>query len=191
MDGVPKNQIEHPVRRSPIINLSGGCNNRKLYFSLRSHYASAVSVRRVGDMIQDGEYAAWSKTPRGEGTGIVTLANGEITGGDSVLSYSGWYKAEDDRFTAVLTTRRHTAGQPTVFGIDEVELRLAGKSAGVTASCTGTATQAPDLPFQATLIRIQTTQAPSIAPAQKSGSAGVLVDLQRHGVLHAAGKARL
>lgn len=141
-------------------------------------------------MLQDGEYAAWYKTPRGEGTGIVTLADGEITGGDSVLSYSGWYKVEDDRFTAVLTTRRHSAGQPSVFGIDEVELRLAGKSTGVTASCTGTATQAPDLPFQATLIRIQTTQAPSIAPAQKSGSAGVLVDLQRHSVSQATAKAR-
>jgi hypothetical protein len=141
-------------------------------------------------MLQDGEYAAWYKTPRGEGTGIVYLANGEITGGDGVLSYSGWYKVEEDRFTAVVTTRRHTAGQPSVFGIDEVELRLAGKSAGVTASCTGTAAQAPDLPFQATLIRVQTTQSPSIAPAQKSGSAGVLVDLQRHGVSQATSKAR-
>jgi hypothetical protein len=44
-------------------------------------------------MIQDGEYAAWYKTPRGEGTGIVQLANGEITGGDSVLSYSAGTKS--------------------------------------------------------------------------------------------------
>jgi hypothetical protein len=78
-----------------------------------------------------------------------------------------------------------------VFGIDEVELRLSGKSAGATASCTGTATEAPELPFQATLIRVQTSQAPSIVPAQKSGSAGVLVDLQRHGVSHPAIKSRL
>jgi hypothetical protein len=78
-----------------------------------------------------------------------------------------------------------------VFGIDEVELRLAGKSTGVTASCAGTATQAPDLPFQATLIRVQTVQAPSIAPAHKSATAGVLVDLQRHGVSHQTIKSRL
>jgi hypothetical protein len=130
-------------------------------------------------MLQDGEYAAWYKTPRGEGTGIVHLANGAITGGDNVLSYSGWYKVEEDRFTAVLMTRRHAAGHPSVFGIDEVELRLAGKSTGVTASCAGTATQAPDVPFQATLIRVQTPQ-PSASP-HKSGSAGVLVDLQRNG----------
>ena len=142
-------------------------------------------------MLQDGEYAAWYKTPRGEGTGIVHLANGKISGGDCGLSYSGWYTVEEDRFTAVLTTRRHTAGQPSLFGIDEIELQLAGKSTGATASCTWTATQAPELPFQATLIRVQTSQAPSIAPAQKSGSAGVLLDLQRRGVSQATIKSRL
>jgi hypothetical protein len=41
------NQIEHGFRRSPIVNLTGGCNNRKLYLLLSSHYASAVSMRRV------------------------------------------------------------------------------------------------------------------------------------------------
>jgi hypothetical protein len=139
------------------------------------------------DMLRDGEYAAWFKTPRGEGIGIVHLANGEITGGDNVSNYSGWYKVEEDRFTAVLTTRRHTVGPPSVFDVDEVELRLSGKSTGVTASCTGTATQAPDMPFQATLIRVQTPQPWS--SAHKSGSAGVLVDLQRNGVSQ-PGKSR-
>jgi hypothetical protein len=128
-------------------------------------------------MIQDGEYAAWFKTPRGEGTGIVRLANGEITGGDSVLTYSGRYEVDEDRFTAVVSTKRHAAGQPSVFGVDEVELKLAGKSMGVTACCSGTAKQAPELPFQATLIRVQAPSLESSAPARKSGSAGVLVDL--------------
>jgi hypothetical protein len=139
-------------------------------------------------MIEDGEYAAWYKTRQGEGTGIVRLANGEITGGDSVLSYSGRYEVDEDRFTAVLSTKRHTAGQPSVFGIDEVELKLTGKSTGVTASCTGTAKQAPGLPFQATLIRVQTPA--SSEPVRKSGSAGVLVDLQRHTVSHQTNKSR-
>jgi hypothetical protein len=134
-------------------------------------------------MIQDGEYAAWYKTARGEGTGIVHLANGEITGGDCVLTYSGRYEVDEDRFTAVLSTKRHTAGQPSVFGVDEVELKLTGKSTGVTASCTGIAKQAPGLLFQATLIRVQTSSSPSSGePVRKSESAGVLVDLQRPGV---------
>jgi hypothetical protein len=102
-------------------------------------------------MLRDGRYAAWFRTSRGEGTGIVDLANGKISGGDSIFTYSGSYEVDDDRFTAALTTRRHAAGPPTVFGIDEVEVRLAGKVNGMTASCSGTAEQAPGVAFEATL----------------------------------------
>ena len=102
-------------------------------------------------MIRDGRYAAWFRTSRGEGTGIVDLANGKISGGDSIFTYSGSYEVDDDRFTAALTTRRHAAGPPTVFGIDEVEVRLAGKVNGMTATCSGTAEQAPGVAFEATL----------------------------------------
>jgi hypothetical protein len=133
-------------------------------------------------MLQDGQYAAWFKTPRGAGTGILLLANGKITGGDSILTYSGSYEVEEDRFTAVVSTRRYAAGQPTLFGIDEVQIEVAGTSRGVTACCTGAARQAPELAFQATLIRVQTASLASSAPVRKSGSADVLIGLQRHGV---------
>ena len=102
-------------------------------------------------MLRDGRYAAWFRTSRGEGTGIVDLANGKISGGDSIFTYSGSYEVDDDRFTATLSTRRHAAGPTTVFGIDEVEVRLAGKINGITASCSGTAEQAPGVAFEATL----------------------------------------
>jgi hypothetical protein len=103
-------------------------------------------------MHRDGRYAVWYKTSRGEGTGIVRLANGQISGGDSFFSYSGSYEVDDDKFTAALKTARHAEGPPTVFGLEEVEVVLAGKFNGRMASCSGTATQAPDQPFQATLI---------------------------------------
>ena len=103
-------------------------------------------------MQRDGRYAVWFRTPRGEGTGIVDLANGIISGSDSFLTYGGSYKVDDDRFTATLTTTRHAAGPPTLFGIDEVELELAGQFKGRMASCSGAARQAPDLRFEATLI---------------------------------------
>jgi hypothetical protein len=102
-------------------------------------------------MIKDGKYAAWFRTPRGEGTGIVHLANGTISGGDSIFTYGGSYQVDEDRFTATLTTRKHAAGPPTVFGIDEVEVKLVGKSNGTTALCSGTAEQAPGVVFEATL----------------------------------------
>lgn len=102
-------------------------------------------------MLRDGRYAAWFRTSHGEGTGIVNLANGRISGGDSIFTYDGSYEVDDDRFTAALTTKRHAAGPSTVFGVDEVEVRLTGKVNGTTASCRGTAQQAPNLTFEATL----------------------------------------
>lgn len=103
-------------------------------------------------MYRDGRYAVWFRTSRGEGTAIVHLANGKISGGDSFFSYSGSYEVDDDRFTAALTTIRHAAGPPTLFGLDEVEVELAGRFKGRMASCSGTTKQVPALPFEATLI---------------------------------------
>jgi hypothetical protein len=106
-------------------------------------------------MIEDGEYAAWYKTPRGEGTGILVLANGKITGSDSVLAYSGSYEVDGDHFSAIVFTKRHSPGQPSLFGIDDIELAVEGQLNGKTLSCSGHARQAPELPFHATLIRVQ------------------------------------
>ena len=55
------------------------------------------------------------------------LANGDISGGDSVLSYSGRYQVDEDRFTATLFTTRHSPGHTSLFGVDEVELRPRGQ----------------------------------------------------------------
>ena len=76
-------------------------------------------------MLKDGTYAAWFKTPVRQGTGIVHVADGRIWGRDSVMTYEGSCKVDGDRFTAVVITKRHTDGQPTVFGDDqELELKL-------------------------------------------------------------------
>ena len=91
---------------------------------------------------------------QGEGTGVVELNDGKVTGGDTVLAYTGSYVVEGDKFTASIATERPTPGQPSVFGIDDVNLTLTGKSTLTTASCTGTAKQAPGLTFEATLVRI-------------------------------------
>lgn len=108
-------------------------------------------------MLKDGEYLAWFRTARGEGTGVVHLAKGRISGGDTVLSYGGSYEVDGDRFTAKLTTRRHAAGQLSVFGIDEVEVKLTGTSKGTIATCSGMVNEVPGLAFEATLIFSQDT----------------------------------
>jgi hypothetical protein len=49
----------------------------------------------------------------------------------------------------------HAQGQPSIFGIDNVDLTLSGKSTSTSASGSGTAKQAPGLRFEVTLIRIK------------------------------------
>jgi hypothetical protein len=45
-----------------------------------------------------------------------------------VIAYTGSYVEEGDAFTASIATERHTQGQPSVFGIDEIDMTLTGKS---------------------------------------------------------------
>jgi len=105
-------------------------------------------------MLENGKYSAWFRTALGEGTGVVTLKDGTITGGDTVLAYTGTYSQDGDVFTVDIATKRHSPGQLSVFGIDNVDLKLGGKSVGRVASCRGTTRQAPAMAFEATLIRM-------------------------------------
>jgi hypothetical protein len=108
-----------------------------------------------GNMIRSGSYSVWFRTLLGEGTGIVELADGKVTGGDTVFGYTGTYLETDDEFLAYVSTRRHTQGHASVFGIDEFDLTLNGKSTITTASCIGRSRQLPDLAFEAVFIRIE------------------------------------
>jgi hypothetical protein len=105
-------------------------------------------------MLQNSKYSVWFRTSQGEGYGIVSLMDGNVSGGDNVSNYTGTYIQDGDEFTATILVRRHTQGPPSVFGIENIDITLSGKSTPITASCIGTAAQAPDMPFQATLIRI-------------------------------------
>jgi hypothetical protein len=105
-------------------------------------------------MLQNAKYSVWFRTPQGEGYGIVSLMDGIVCGGDNISKYTGAYVQDGDKFAATIAVRRHTQGAPSVFGIDNVDLTLTGKSTPTTASCFGTAKQAPGATFEATLIRI-------------------------------------
>jgi len=105
-------------------------------------------------MLQNARYSVWFRTPQGEGYGIVSLMDGHVSGGDNISEYTGTYVQDGDKFSAAIAVRRHTQGQPSVFGIDNVDITLSGKSTPTMASCSGKAKQAPAMIFQATLIRI-------------------------------------
>ena len=105
-------------------------------------------------MLQNAQYSVWFRTPEGEGHGIISLMDGDVSGGDTISSYTGTYVQDGDKFAATIAVKRHTQGLPSVFGIDNVDITLSGKSTPTTASCFGTANQAPGTTLQATLIRI-------------------------------------
>lgn len=105
-------------------------------------------------MLRNGKYTAWFRTAQGEGMGVVELTDGKVSGCDTVIAYTGSYAQQGDAFTATIATHRHSEGQPSVFGVDNVDLTLTGKSTGLVASCSGTSRQAPGLTFEATLVRI-------------------------------------
>ena len=106
-------------------------------------------------MLRDGKYAAWFRTQRGQGTGLVDLVGGRISGRDSFFTYDGTYQVDQQRFTAVLGVKRHADGPASVLGPDEFELEISGVCSGVVATCSGTAREAPDIKFEATLIYSQ------------------------------------
>jgi hypothetical protein len=103
-------------------------------------------------MFKDGTYSAWYKSPLGEGTGIAHFVDGRLRGRDSILFYDGTYETAGDNLTVVVRTRRHSAGQPSIFGVDEFELRLEGTVLGKTVLCRGTADVAPGVMIEVTLI---------------------------------------
>ena len=104
-------------------------------------------------MLKDGTYAAWYKTPLDQGTGIVHVADGQIWGRDSLMTYHGACQVDGDRFTAIVSTKRHTDGRATVFGNDEeLTLSIEGNCPGRIATYTATAVQVPGMVLQGTLI---------------------------------------
>lgn len=104
-------------------------------------------------MLKDGTYAAWFKTPFGQGTAIAHVAHGKVWGRDGVMTFEGTCEVDGDRFTATIKTKRHTEGLPTVFGDDqELELKLEGTSAGKVTKYVGTAEQFPGVIMEGTLL---------------------------------------
>lgn len=120
-------------------------------------------------MLKNGTYAAWFKTPLGHGTGIAHVADGRIWGRDSIMTYSGSCQIDGDRFTAVVLAKRHTEGHATVFGVDDLTLRLEGTCIGKLATYVGTADEAPGMILEGTLILSEqvTRETNAVMPALK------------------------
>lgn len=107
-------------------------------------------------LMKDGLYKVAFQTPLGQGSGVVVLQGGKLSGGDSAMYYVGNYTLNADKFTAEVRTDAHSQapGMQPVFGRDQVTIRLTGTTDGDTAKTTGTAPEAPGVSFQASLTRL-------------------------------------
>jgi|SRR4051812_39420832 hypothetical protein len=105
-------------------------------------------------MLPEGKYSAWFRTDAAEGMGVIELANGRITGGDTVSSYSGTYAQSGDHFSAHIKTSRHSRGDVVLLGLDEVDIELTGTSKDRTASGNGRVKQIPEAIFKVVLVRM-------------------------------------
>jgi hypothetical protein len=104
-------------------------------------------------MLKDGTYAAYFNTPLNNGAGVAHCAGGKISGGDSIMTYTGTYTVDGDAFTATLKTQRHSEGHATVFGLDNLTLRLEGKFVGKIGRYIARADEVPGMVLEGTLIQ--------------------------------------
>jgi hypothetical protein len=105
--------------------------------------------------MREGDYSVWFRAADGTGTAFVRVADGKISGGDAYIAYDGSYSLNGIHFEAVINTKRHTEGPPTWFGIDEVTIRVSGKSTGRISAGAATVDQCPGLPLDVTLMQIE------------------------------------
>ncbi|MGY4500909.1 hypothetical protein ACVWYH_004840 [Bradyrhizobium sp. GM24.11] len=107
-------------------------------------------------MITPGKYSVWFKTPVGEGAGVVEFGpDGKLGGGDSTFAYVGIWTQQGEHFRANLSARRVAPGPPGVFGLDEIDIVVSGRSIdGSSTFCTGFAKQSPGLKLEVELVRI-------------------------------------
>ena len=82
-------------------------------------------------MLSKGKYSVWMRTSLAEGMGVVVLApDGKLSGGDTILAYTGHWRAEGEEFEATVFATRHSPG-PGAFGeLDALEVILTGAIQG-------------------------------------------------------------
>lgn len=106
--------------------------------------------------MRNGIYSAEFETKMGSGTGIVVVQDGSIRGGDLIMIYRGAYFVEGSEVTGEVRVDKYAniAGMESVFGLDLINIKVRGRVNGDQVELTGTAKEAPGIPFRARLKRL-------------------------------------
>ena len=107
--------------------------------------------------MQNGTYKTLFKTPLGDGSGVIIIDGDNIRGGDSSMYYIGTKEQNGENISAKIIANVHTnvPGMSSVFGVDHVNITLEGTTKGDTASMSGEAKEAPGVPFEVTITKIE------------------------------------
>ena len=89
----------------------------------------------------------------GAGSGVLTLMNGTVFGGDTSFLYQGTYSLEGQNLTAKVQVKRFAPALPSLMGKDEYSLELKGTIHGSTIMLTGSTPGIPTT-FAATIAKI-------------------------------------
>lgn len=82
------------------------------------------SLRGVNDM--EGFWSVQFHGVQGWGTGVVTLINGHVFGGDNAYLYVGTFTQNDSTFLATVHVSPYISGFQSVMGSSEFDLELTG-----------------------------------------------------------------
>ncbi|MDR3717823.1 MAG: hypothetical protein P4K98_03420 [Bryobacteraceae bacterium] len=88
----------------------------------------------------DGFWTVKFTGVQGFGTGVITLTNGKVFGGDSAMLYTGTYTQKANDLHARVNVRFHTnmPSMQSVMGRSNFELELSGTLQGDTITALGT-----------------------------------------------------
>ncbi|MGL4289511.1 MAG: hypothetical protein ACRCVA_24365 [Phreatobacter sp.] len=104
--------------------------------------------------MRDGLYRLRFQSPLGWGTGVLHVRDGRLWGGDGGFYFIGTQGHDGNRVTLDVTTHRHSQrpGLETIFGQDEVHVRLVGTPDGGRIMCDGTVDEMPGAQFLVELV---------------------------------------
>jgi hypothetical protein len=107
-------------------------------------------------VLVNGFYQVSFKTPLGTGAGVAVLQDGRLHGGNSYHCFLGTYIVMAKHVSAQIEVSRHTEGEASVMGLDDMIVTITGDVLPNGMSGRGSSEQAPGAPLYFELVRIRT-----------------------------------
>jgi len=103
----------------------------------------------------DGTYTVHFNSAADVGSGVVTVSDLTLMGGDSGFIYSGVFREDGARIVGRLNVRQHTPGHRSIFGeVSTFDLELQGQFDGDVGAFQGRVVGQPKMEMQVKLKKV-------------------------------------